>query len=176
MSPRQFTEMSRDQAERFMPVPEIQPVRKRLAEMVRNSFVIDVGCGKGDEVSTLFTPNQYYGIDCSAELVRIARRNNPRHRFTHTSAMEIKMYGHRYAIVKAVFEHLPPAEALAIYNHVRACVPIMLVAWHTEPGKEKLSTYHGELGTMMQNRHDINSFRGTIGREVCGKHVIWTVV
>ena len=176
MTTKQFTEMSREQAERFMPTPEIQPVRKRLAEIVGQSFVIDVGCGKGDEVSTLFSPYQYYGIDCSAELIRFARINNPRHRFTHTPAMQLETQGFKFAIVKAVFEHLPPDEAVAVYNHVRSLVPIMLVAWHTEPGKEKLSTYDGELGTMMQNRHDINIFRGTIGREVCGKHVIWTVI
>jgi len=175
MTTKQFTEMSREQAERFMSKPEVQPVRARLAEMVGDHYVVDIGCGKGDEVSTLFTPKQYFGIDCSAELVRIARRNNPKHKFAHMTALDLPQR-YWFTIIKAVFEHLPPDEAKAIYDHVRSICDVMLVAWHTEPGKKQLTLYHGELGTMMQNRHDRNLFSGVKEREVCGKHVVWTVI
>lgn len=174
MSTKQFTEMTRKQAIGFMPQPEIQPVRARLAELVGDRYVVDIGCGKADEVSNLFAAEKYLGIDCSPELIRIARRNNPGYIFLRCDAMD--MTSHPCAIIKAVLEHLPPAEALTIYNHVRSITEVMYVAWHTEPGKEKLSTYDGELGVMLQNRHDRKLFHGITSTEICGKHVIWTVI
>lgn len=174
MSTQQFLSMSDVEADAFMSVSEIQPVRERLSKLVRGT-VIDIGCGKGDEISDWFDEHQYFGIDCSPALVRIARHRNPGYKFAALSALDCRG-SWDYAIVKAVLEHLPPDEAIAVYDHARTLCETLLVAWHTEPGEERLSWYDGELGKMMQNRHDRSRFAGEISREVCGKHVIWSVV
>lgn len=172
MTTAQFAAMTDRQAEGFM-ITEVQPVRARLAQIVGRKTVVDIGCGKGDEVSDLFDRQTYLGIDCSPALVRIARRNNPGYRFE----VATNLRGHwDYAIIKSVLEHLPPAEAVALYDLARTVCDTLLVAWHTEPGRERLYWYQGELGQMMQHRHDRGAFSGTITRETCGKHAIWTVV
>lgn len=175
MSTAQFANMSAADADAFMAVSHVQPVRKRLAEIVGNGTIIDIGCGKGDEVSSWFDPVTYFGVDCSRELILFARERNPGYRFSTLGALDI--VGHwNYAIIKAVLEHLPPYEAQAVYDHARTLCDTLLVAWHTEPGRESLAWYDGELGRMQQNRHSRNMFGGSITREVCGKHVIWQVV
>lgn len=175
MSTKQFAEMTDADAESFMPVPEIQPVRAKMAQIVGSKTVIDIGCGRGDEVEALFDQHTYFGIDCSASLVRMARARNPGFRFALMAAQGVQ--GHwDYAIIKAVLEHVPREEAVAIYDHARTLCDTLLVAWHTEPGIENLTWYDGELGRMQQNRHDRSLFGGSVTREVCGKHVLWTVV
>jgi len=166
--------MTKGQAERFMSPAQKQPVRKRLAEIVGNGTVIDVGCGKADEVE-FFDPREYSGIDCSVELIWLAVQNHPKYKFGTINALDLEGTWD-FAIIKSVLEHLTTEEALAVYNHVKTCCHLMLVVWHTEPGEEVLKTYDGELGEMMQNRHDVRLFKGVVDREVCDKHVIWTVV
>ncbi|KKL08376.1 hypothetical protein LCGC14_2576490, partial [marine sediment metagenome] len=52
MSTSQFTNMTANEAVRFMANAAVQPVRKRLQEIVGAWNVVDLGCGKGEEVST----------------------------------------------------------------------------------------------------------------------------
>lgn len=175
MSIAQFSAMSEPDAHRFMAgLTEPQPARARLAELVGDRNVLDVGCGKGAEVSRLYTPEQYLGVDCSVELVRIARREHPGYRFVVRDALDVTGF-FEVAIIKAVLEHLPPLEARAVYEHMRARTDVLYVCWHTEPGVEHLATYDGELGTMQQNRHDRARFGGMVRRERSGVHVIWEV-
>ncbi len=77
-----------------------------------------------------------------------------------------------------VLEHLPPGEALAVYNHARTVTGVLYVVWHTEPGATYVPRqYQGELREpMSQNIHKTSMFSGMIRREVVGKHVIWVVV
>jgi SAM-dependent methyltransferase len=167
--------MSDVDADNFMPISEVQPVRTLLARMVGHGTVVDIGCGKGDEVSDLFDPEKYLGIDCSEALIRIARHRNPGFRFETIQGLDLN--GHwDYGIIKAVLEHVPPDEAVAIYENARRVCDVLLVAWHTEPGRENLAWYDGEIGRMQQNRHDRSKFSGIEHREVCGKHVVWTVI
>ena len=175
MTIAQFVNMSTEQAAHFMAGKDIQPVRKRLAEIVGKHRVIDIGCGPGFEIKELFDPHTYFGIDCSRELVLIARQRNPGFAFASIDALSVE--GHwDFAIVKAVLEHLPEADALAIYDHARSISDTLLVAWHTEPSMQpEYATYQGELGQMQQNRHNLRAFAGNIARERCGAHVIWHV-
>jgi SAM-dependent methyltransferase len=175
MSTEQFASMTDVDADKFMPISEIQPVRALLARMVGHGTVIDIGCGKGDEVSDLFDSSKYLGVDCSPALIRIARHRNPGFRFSATEARKVNGFWD-YAIIKSVLEHIPQDEALAVYEHARTICGILLVAWHTEPGKENLAWYDGEIGRMQQNRHDRSKFSGVEHREVCGKHVVWQVI
>lgn len=151
-----------------------QAVRTAMAEIVGTADVIDIGCGKGEEVSRLYEPQQYLGVDCSAELVHLAMERNPGYRFEVADALDID--GHwPFAVMKAVLEHLPPDEAVAVYEHAKSVADVLLVAWHMEPGVEHLATYEGELGTMQQNRHDRDQFQGVQSRRVVGPHVLWIV-
>lgn len=183
MSTAQFANMTRAQAVAFMANAHPQPVRHRLAQIVGGRAVIDIGCGKGEEIGDLFTPEQYTGVDCSAELIAIAQKRWPEHRFfvgsaQGTAAIATLEPRQRwpFGIIKSVLEHLPPDEAVAVYEAGRAICDVLLVAWHTEPGwPEKLGSYDGELGRMLQHRHTLQRFTGIESREVCGAHVIWTV-
>lgn len=171
-----YRDMTAAEAERFMPRPEIQPVRTRLAHIVGEEDVIDIGCGKGDEIASLYEPDQYFGIDVSPELVKIAKRNNPGYRFEAMQCSEITGF-YSYTIIKSVLEHLPTEEALSLYEDARFICDTLLVAWHTEPGVFECRRYTGELKSpQIQIRHPIPLFKGVEKREVCGKHVIWTVV
>lgn len=178
MSTAQFAGMGPDQALAFMAGAPVQPVRTRLAGLVAGRRVIDIGCGKGEEVG-LYGPDQYLGVDCSPELIALARDRWPGYRFETVAAQELPafMHGDRFpcGIMKAVLEHVPPDEAVAIYERARSVCEVLYVAWHWEPAEEKVTTYRGELGTMLQVRHDRARFLGMESREVVGAHVIWTV-
>lgn len=177
MSTSQFTNMTANEAVRFMANAAVQPVRRRVSEIVGEWDVVDLGCGKGEEVG-LYLPDQYLGVDCSAELIRIAQYRNPHYPFQVSSVQDLE--GHwTFGVLKAVLEHLPGAEALAVYNYARALTDTLLVVWHMEPSKldPYEARYQGELAEpMWQNRHPLAPYHGMIEREECGKHVIWTVV
>lgn len=174
MSTAQFAEMSRSQAESFMAGAKPQAVRARMSQIVGPAQVIDIGCGKGEEVAWLYRPWQYLGVDCSPELVRLARQRNPGYEFLAKNALDLDGRW-PFAVMKAVLEHLPPDEAVEVYEHARTVSEVLLLAWHTEPGREHLTTYDGELGTMAQNRHDRDRFEGVRSRHVVGPHVLWVV-
>ncbi len=175
MSTAQYASMTPEQAAQFMPDAPPQLARKRLAELVGIRSVLDIGCSRAEEIGDLYQPAQYLGIDCSPALVAIARERWPEYQFEVCPAQEIE--GHwPVAIMKAVLEHVPPVEALTIYNHVRAHVGVLYLCWHWEPSVEqKLTTYESVLGKMQQNRHDRAMFQGVRQREVVENHVIWTV-
>lgn len=176
LSTAQYTQMTRAEAGRFMADAEKQPVRTRLAELVDGRMVKDLGCGKGEEVNDLYEPGRYLGIDCSEELIQIAREKNPDYAFLTLPIQKAPRFL-GVGIMKSVLEHLPVEEAVAVYEHARSITEVLFVAWHTEPGNRlKMETYQGELNEpMLQCKHERGLFRGVKRREVCGKHVIWEV-
>ncbi len=177
MSTAQFAGMTAEQASTFQAAHHEQKVRRRVAEIVGRGRVLDLGCGAGDQVSQYFTPDQYLGVDCSGELIMLARERNPGYLFTVGDGRLVAYrVGWDYCILKSVLEHLPLDEALVLYERARSLCQTLLVVWHTEPkGRADYRKYQGELGTMLQNRHDRLLFAGVQKREVCDKHVIWTV-
>lgn len=185
MSTAQFASMTAAQAEGFMPDAPPQPARKRLAALVGARSVIDIGCSRAEEVGDLFTPEQYLGVDCSRELVLIAQRRWPKHSFLVCSAQDLPDRARQgidgrtkwdCGIVKAVLEHVPAEEAVAIYEAARLVCRTLFVCWHWEPvGLERKETYDGELGKMLQIRHRRDLFSGVLAREAVHRHTIWTV-
>lgn len=168
--------MTPEQAAQFMPDAPPQLARKRLAELVAGRQVVDIGCSRAEEIGDLYTSEQYLGVDCSAALVAVARERWPDYRFEVCPAQELPDFGHwPVGIIKAVLEHVPPREALDIYNAARRAVDVLYLCWHWEPEKQKITTYEGLLGTMLQIRHERDSFKDVAAREVVGNHVIWTV-
>ena len=178
MTTYQFTNMTAAQAEAFMAVPEVQPVRRRMAELSHGArLVVDLGCGKGDEVGDWFDPKTYVGVDCSPELIRIAQRRWPGYLFMTQPILELTTVVD-VCIIKSVLEHLPESEAVAVYNHARSLCRKLIVVWHSEPRNDlgHYSSYAGELGLMIQNRHKRSVFEGThISHERIGKHNLWVV-
>jgi SAM-dependent methyltransferase len=178
MSIRQFANMTWAQAVAFMPNPEVQPVRQRMAELTQGArLVVDLGCGKGDEVGDWFDPETYIGFDCSPHLIAIARELWPGFAFFTKDILELSSPVD-VCMLKAVLEHLPETEAVAVYNHARSLCRKLLLVWHTEPRNDvgEYMLYDGELGRMQQNRHRRSVFEGThISHERIGKHTIWVV-
>lgn len=175
MSTEIFAGLTPEKARLFTPDPPPQPARKRLAELVDGRPVLDIGCGRAEEIGDLYTPEQYIGIDCSPELVKLASEKWPGYRFERCAAQEIQSR-HPVAIMKAVLEHVPPAEAKWIYDHVRMYVDTLYLCWHWEPTAELKETFYVWEGVpMQQNRHARSMFDGVIAREEVPNHVIWTV-
>ena len=91
--------------------------------------VVDIGCSRAEEIGNLYTPEQYVGLDCSPALIACARAAWPGYRFGVCAAQDITG---RYpvGIMKAVLEHVPPKEAVEIYEHVRRHVGVLYLCWH----------------------------------------------
>lgn len=162
----------------FMPRPEVQPVRRRMAELTYScTTVMDLGCGKGDEVGDWFDSETYIGVDCSPHLIAIAKELWPGFTFLAEDILNLTTQVDA-CILKAVLEHLPETEAIAVYDHARSLCRKLIVVWHTEPRNDmgEYTWYAGELGMMQQNRHRRSVFAGThISHERIGKHNLWVV-
>lgn len=170
--------MNADEAIRFMANAPRQPVRARLAALVQGRTVIDLGCGKAEEIGELYTPAQYLGVDCSIELIKYARNRWPLYLFSVAAIQELN--GHwPIGIMLGVLEHVPFDEAVVMYERARMLVDVLYLGWHTEPHdqRKRIYFYQGELDTpLQQNRHPRQPFRGIREREEVGtSHVIWTV-
>lgn len=180
MTIEQYAAMTAEQAGRYMTSHVSQPARRRVAEIVGAAPVIDIGCGPAYEIADLYLPHQYFGIDCSEAIIGIARANAPGYEFEVADARSYTPHPARavYGIIKSMLEHLPPDEAKAVYDNARGWCDTLLVVWHTEPWARptKVETYFGELGEMLQIRHNEALFDKPAKREVCGVHAIWTCV
>lgn len=175
----QFAAMTAEQAAQFMSRFGVQPSRAFVAQLIGpTGTVVDLGCGRGDEVSDLFTPEQYTGVDCAAELIKIARQKHPRHQFCVAEAAKVRGWWD-YGIIKSVLENLSEDEAVALYRNALAICGTLFVVWHMEPtlGRPTYDTYAGEVGTMQQNRHRWQAFVPPVPvfREQCERHMVWKV-
>ncbi len=113
-----------------------QPVRALLAGLTTGGTVLDVGCAKGAEISELFDPATYLGLDISPNLIAHARAENPGFRFVQADATRMPFADHTFdfAICKSVLEHVPSEViAVAIFRELARVGRKALVVWHTPP-------------------------------------------
>lgn len=177
-----FASMTPAEAERFMAVSN-HPIRDRIAEKVGGAPVTDLGCGRGIRIKELYASGQYFGIDCSAALVDIARRDNPGYEFAvadigeYLSALAPKSLTNAIAI--AVFEHAPSLEeALRLYEAARRAARTFYVGWHTPPhfSKTEILQVQAELDRpIWQNRYQTGNFHGAVDVQRTPGFELWTV-
>lgn len=176
-----FTEMSDKEADRFMAGPRY-PAPVDVAKAVAGRKVLDLGCGKGKEVKDHYAICQYTGVDCSAALVRIARRDNPDFRF---DVSELTDYLEKLpdkatpvAIMVAVLEHLPSLEiAQRIVSQACRVSEELIIGWHTPPkyNRTEIISVSAELDKpIYQNRYNRAAFpAGTVTQVEGGE--LWSL-
>ncbi len=164
-----FRNMSREEAERFMKGNE-HPMRKVAAGMVGSRPMIDLGCGRGIDIKNLYTKNQYTGIDCSAELIEVARRDNPDYDFEVCDLINWVDLSHEDSInvgvMISVLEHMETLElAQYAYRQARHACKELLIGWHCPPHYPKTSIIQvqAELTSPInQNHYAEGTFHGAI--------------
>jgi SAM-dependent methyltransferase len=164
-----FANMTSEEAERFMKGNE-HPMRKVAAGMVGSRPVVDLGCGRGIDIDKLYTPEQYLGIDCSEELIRIAERDNPRHAFGTCSIFDYLAFDDDnekpIGVMISVLEHVESLEiAQELYNDARRVCKELIVGWHTPPHypKTRIIQVKCELNSPIhQNHYAEGTFHGAV--------------
>ena len=133
---KEFVDMDAKEAEFFMSEKKNQPVRDKMAEIVGDGTVVDFGCGKGIMVKELFRKSKYIGFDCSEELIKIAKKDNPSYIFRvfDVKNLRVDKKVFDFAIIKSVLEHTPSLkDAKVVYENALSVARTVLVAWHTPP-------------------------------------------
>lgn len=191
MSTDQFARMTKTEAERFMlrgigarykKMGEMEDyTRAEISRMVGSRPVIDFGCGKG-AAAKYYRPLQYLGIDCSRQLIQLARKDHPEYEFHVGRVQKPPTYdvpGEKWpcGIMQAVLEHLPSEEAVAAYEAARDACKTLFIAWATPPAMVYQDRpYKGELAEPMHTyQHLRPSFNGVAFEERSGNFVIWIV-
>ncbi len=177
-----FASMSSAEAERFM-AGNKHPIREAAAQAVGDRQVLDLGCGRGIRICELYKPDQYRGIDCSAELIRVARRDNPGYSFATADILQflalVPDKSVEVVLMVSVFEHLPSLElAQRIYSESRRVSEELLVGWHTPPhySQTRILQVQAELDRpIWQNQYKEGSFDGAVQIGKVQLAELWTV-
>lgn len=164
-----FANMTKEEAERFMAGND-HPMRKVAAGMVGSRPVVDFGCGRGIGVDKLYAPDQYFGIDCSKELIKVAKRDNPRHTFHTSTIFDFLTFDSDNEIVVglmiSVLEHVESLKiAQELYNDARRVCRELIVGWHCPPHYEKteIIQVQAELSSPIhQNHYAEGTFHGAV--------------
>lgn len=164
-----FANMSAIEAERFMKGND-HPMREVAAELVGDRVVVDFGCGRGIDIDKLYTPYQYFGIDCSEELIKIARRDNPKYEFYTSTIFDYLAFDDYdeipVGVMISVLEHVESLEiAQELYNDARRVCKELLVGWHTPPHfpTTEIIKVQAELTSPInQNHYKEGSFHGAV--------------
>jgi len=183
----EFTSLTYEEAKEYIKGTENQRVRERIANIVNESKVLDVGCANGIDAAR-FKPQHYIGIDISPELVHVAKERFPNHTFLVGEAKNIickfKKEGKNFdfVICKAVLEHLPnEINALDLFKSMLEISNHLLVAWHNPPrGKRtKIVMLHGHFGKIIyQNTYKESLFdlpRLRVDKEIIDNYELWHV-
>jgi 2-polyprenyl-3-methyl-5-hydroxy-6-metoxy-1,4-benzoquinol methylase len=176
----EFTSLNYQEAKEYVQNSVTQPVRKRIADIVGNNSVLDVGCANGID-SHRYAPSQYFGLDISPELIRVAKERHPKHRFVCDDANNFLLTNHfDYIICKAVLEHLPDVQTmLKLYRSMVEQSNVLLLAWHMIPNKKTaVHQLVGHFGKQIyQNEYSKKLFEGgvKIKKERIENYELWTV-
>ena len=177
-----FRKMTKEEAATFMAGSK-HPIRDLAADVIGGRNVLDLGCGKGIRISELYSPEQYTGVDASAELIELARSANPLHKFYVSGILDFLENtpdkSVECSLMIAVMEHIPTlATAQRIYNEARRVSRELFIGWHTIPNasESRISRVQAELKEpIWQNKWKHGSFGGTIhSRPIAGAE-LWCV-
>lgn len=99
---------------------EIWPQIREFASKVKdNERVLDAGCGNGRLLEALKDKQIYYlGIDNSSELIKMAKKNYPRHEFREADILNLEdisenNFDHIFCL--AVLPHIPTSELRIVF-------------------------------------------------------------
>lgn len=157
--------MNSDEARIFM-AGNSHPIRELVAQKVDGRSILDLGCGKGIRIKNFYSKEKYYGIDCSIELIKIAKEDNPSYTFYHVDILSfLKFLTNNQisvGIMISVLEHVESLEiAQDILNEARRVCQTLYLGWHHPPyyKETKIIKIKAELNTLMhQNHYKENSF------------------
>src|SRR3990167_1441920 len=175
----EFTSITPEEAELYIMNSVNQRVRERIANIIIDGTVLDVGCANGIDAHR-YTPEQYTGIDISSELIKVAQKRNPDYLFICINAIEYLKNCKRYdfIICKAVLEHIPLWMAIELYDLMVKKCDVLLLAWHMIP-KDKTEIHHviGHFGKdVLQNEYDFKLFdKYNITKEEVDNYELWRV-
>ncbi len=164
-----FANMTKEEAERSMKEND-HPMRKVAAGMVGSRPVVDLGCGKGIDVSKLYMEEQYMGIDCSHELIEIAIRNNLGYEFEVSDLVNwVDLHPEdsiNVGVMISVLEHMESLEvAQHAYRQARHVCKELLVGWHCPPHypTTEIIQVQAELNSSIhQNHYAEGTFNGAV--------------
>lgn len=177
-----FEHMTSEEAERFMKGND-HPMRKIAAGMVGSRPVVDLGCGKGIDVSSLYMKEQYKGLDCSWELLKIAERDNPGYDFRYRDILDFLRQREEneihVGVIISVLEHVETLElAQAIYIQAKRACKELLVGWHTPPHypTTEIIQVQAELTQPIhQNHYAEGTFNGAVRVIPVRSGELWSV-
>ena len=176
-----FGRLTQAEADRFM-VGNRHPIREVAAKVIGDRPVTDLGCGKGIRIRGLYQPGQYTGVDCSAELIAIARRDNPGFTFVCAGILDylaaVPDKSIPVALMVSVYEHVPSlAAALALYNEARRTSQELVIGWHCAPGpRTRIERVKADLDEpIWQNHYARAHFGGTIQSQPVDRAELWRV-
>ena len=185
MAVRPFQDMTAPEAERFMATKQDQRIRAIVAGRIGNRDVIDLGCGRGIHISRDYSPKQYIGLDCSHELIKLARKANPGYAFEVWDIKHPYKVTSEVALIKSVLEHQESLEdARAIFDVAQRTAPEVLICWHTPPEGQQtiIRRVDAELDhPIYQNVYQQGSFDdliredSTLRTERLGEFQLWTI-
>ena len=175
----EFTSITKEEALQYIQNSVNQKVRQKIADIVGNGNILDLGCASGIDAHR-YNVNQYTGLDISDELIKLACDTNPNHKFVCSNALEYleKCQKFDFIICKAVLEHQPDIETmLKLYNKMLEKCDTLLIAWHMIPGnKTEVHRLKGHFGkNIYQNEYSINLFKEKIIKERVENYELWII-
>ncbi len=173
----EFTSITEQEAEQYIMNSVNQRVRQRMADIIKNGNVLDVGCASGIDAEKY---KNYTGIDISPELIKTAKKRNPEHNFICVNALEYldNNVHFDFIICKAVLEHIPLEQMLELYHKMVSKCDVLLLAWHMIPNnKTEIHKIKGHFGKdIFQNEYDFRLFKGyKITKERVDNYELWIV-
>jgi len=88
-------------------------IKKLAAEVQDGEAVLDAGCGNGRLLEVLPARVEYLGVDNSEELIKLARRNYPNHKFVVADILNLDSVPKQsfdQVFCLAVLQHIPSRE------------------------------------------------------------------
>lgn len=177
-----FKCMTGEEASRFM-ARSRHRLARAAAKKADGKKVTDLGCGSGALVKDLYKPSLYIGIDCSLELIKLAKRNNPAHTFFCADILDftaqMRDNSCEVVVMTEVLEHVGSLEtAQSIYNEVSRISNHAYIGWHTPPHykKTKIRKVQAELEHLVNhNLYAEGSFASPKRIEKIGSGELWTL-
>jgi len=107
------------------PSPEIMEWLEQKAKEISPKSVLDLGCGVG-LMSSLFTPDQYQGIDQNEKMLAAARDLHPEYSFSLNNGLSIEFESESFDMIftRAVVQHNSEPDKSRLVSEIsRVLVP-----------------------------------------------------
>ena len=139
-----------DQSKEGLLSPFLQNKRINIAISRINGSVLDIGCGNG-MLAKYFSSDNYYGFDVQAEIIKVAKKNNPDHFFSNNMPEGRKFDS---IVLLAVIEHIDdPIEYLTnLLPYLNQNGKIIMTTPH--PIGDSIHDFGAKIGVFSKEAHD----------------------